>query len=162
MMFGLQKSQGKVTGFVCQHPEQSGGLADCRGNQGDPVPPQQEMLMHLWLRKSLVGTNPKSWAKALSYLPTLSPLSSCFYCAVVGVSPLQTNDLIFRCCHFGSFTPQLLPLAEPHTTSICSRHRGMAGNAPLSCDSAQQILPSLAGKINGNRNPVALPEVLLG
>lgn len=57
------------------------------GNQGEPVPPQQEMLMHLQLRKSLVGTNPKSWAKALSYLQTLSPLLSCFYCAVVDVSP---------------------------------------------------------------------------
>lgn len=124
------------------------------------MPAQQETLMHLWLRKSLVGTNPKSWAKALSYLQTLSPLSSCFYCAVVDVSPLQTNDLISRCCHFGSFTPQLLPLAEPHTTSICSEE--WVGTAPLSHDSAEQILPSLAGKINGNWNPVALPEILLG
>lgn len=157
-----RKAKERSQGLCVSTQSNQVALLIAGGNQGDPVPPQQEMLMHLWLRKSLVGTNPKSWAKALSYLPTLSPLSSCFYCAVVGVSPLQTNDLIFRCCHFGSFTPQLLPLAEPHTTSICSRHRGMAGNAPLSRDSAQQILPSLAGKINGNRNPVALPEVLLG
>lgn len=164
-----RRAQGRWQGSCVSTQSNQGallkGFADCRRKSGRACATSAGNAAASGPEEKPVGTNPKSWARALSYLQTLSPLCSCFYCAVVDVSPLQTNDLNFGCCHLGSFTPQVLPLAEPppHTELPFTAGREEWGApAPPSHDSAEQTLPSLPGEIHGNRDPVALPEVLLG
>lgn len=122
-----------------QHTKQSGGLAGAfllitEGNQSDPVPLDQEMLMHPVVRKSCGN---KSQEKGRCLILSLNTYSTLWLFSLCWARCLLHSRLMIKFSVVTrTLTPALLPLLEPHKASICSRQRRMARNcSPFSAAS---------------------------
>lgn len=121
------------------------------------------MLMHLGVKKSLQEQIPR--AGPISYLISkhLLCLAVVFSVLLLMSPPLGTNDFIFCCCHCKHLHPNYcLWLSYTELLFVAGREEGWVWAAPLSHESAKQILAPLAWNINENMTPVALPADTLG
>lgn len=113
-----------------QRTKQSGGLAEAfllitEGNQSDPVPLDQEMLMHPVVRKSCGN---KSQEKGQCLILSSNTYSTLWLFSLCWGRCLHSRLMIkFSVVVTRTLTPTLLPPLEPHQASICGRQR-MAGN----------------------------------